>query len=138
MTLFPVGEVGKKLKPLLDFTPPVNPLDLSGNVNNHPERWGASIEAALADENTDIVVVFIHQVREAWRGRLIGPVLELAKTADKPIVIVYDGGKIVEAGWDFLAADKSLPIYRGSQQMLKALRRFVEYHRRTLLPLDLV
>ncbi|WP_346906717.1 acetate--CoA ligase family protein [uncultured Roseibium sp.] len=123
-------ETVEKLKPLLDFTPPVNPLDLSGNVNNHPERWGASIEAVLADENTDIVVVFIHQVREAWRGRLIGPVLELAKTADKPIVIVYDGGKIVEAGWDFLAADKSLPIYRGSQQMLKALKRFVEYHRR--------
>jgi len=37
------------LRPLLDFTPPVNPLDLSGNVNNHPERWGQSLEAVLAD-----------------------------------------------------------------------------------------
>ena len=120
----------EKLKPLLDFTPPVNPLDLSGNVNNHPERWGASLEAVLADENTDIMVVFIHQVREAWRDRLIGPVLELAKTSLKPIVVVYDGGKIVEAGWDFLAADKTLPIYRGSQQMLKALKRFIDYHKR--------
>ena len=118
------------LKPLLDFTPPVNPLDLSGNVNNHPERWRASLEAVLADENTDIMVVFIHQVRDAWRGRLIGPVLDLAKSADKPIIIVYDGGKIVEAGWDLLATDKSLPIYRGSQQMLKALKRFVDYHNR--------
>ncbi|WP_165978805.1 acetate--CoA ligase family protein [Antarcticimicrobium luteum] len=120
----------EKLKPLLDFTPPVNPLDLSGNVNNHPERWGASLEAVLADENTDIMVVFIHQVREAWRGNLIGPVLELAKIAEKPIVVVYDGGKVVEAGYEKLAADRSLPIYRGSQQMLKALKRFVDYHRR--------
>ncbi|WP_180901650.1 acetate--CoA ligase family protein [Martelella soudanensis] len=118
------------LKPLLDFTPPVNPLDLSGNVNNHPERWGASLNAVLADDNTDIMVVFIHQVRESWRGRLIGPVLELAKTADKPIIVVYDGGKIVEAGFEELARDRSLPVYRGSQQMLKALKRFLDYHRR--------
>jgi len=123
-------ETVEKLKPLLDFTPPVNPLDLSGNVNNHPERWGASLEAVLGDENTDIMVVFIHQVREAWRDRLIGPVLELARTSEKPIVVVYDGGKVVEAGWDLLAADKTLPIYRGSQQMLKALKRFVDYHKR--------
>ena len=123
-------ETVEKLKLLLDFTPPVNPLDLSGNVNNHPERWGASLEAVLADANTDIMVVFIHQVREAWRGRLIDPVLELAKTSQKPIVVVYDGGKVVEAGYERLAADRSLPIYRGSQQMLKALKRFVDYHAR--------
>lgn len=120
----------EKLKPLLDFTPPVNPLDLSGNVNNHPERWGASLDVVLADENTDIMVVFIHQVRESWRGRLIQPVLDLAKTAEKPIIVVYDGGKVVEAGWDLLAADGSLPIYRGSTQMLRALKRFVTYHDR--------
>lgn len=123
-----------KLRPLLDFTPPVNPLDLSGNVNNHPERWGQSLEAVLGDANTDIMVVFIHQVREAWRGRLIQPVLELAKTADKPIVVVYDGGKVVEAGWDLLAADKSVPIYRGTQPMLKALKKFVDYHARKAKP----
>jgi len=119
-----------RLKPLLDFTPPVNPLDLSGNVNNHPERWGASLKAVLADVNTDIMVVFIHQVREAWRGNLIDPVLDLARTSDKPIVVVYDGGKVVEAGYEQLARDHSLPIYRGSQQMLRALKRFVDYHRR--------
>ena len=124
------------LRPLLDFTPPVNPLDLSGNVNNHPERWGQSLEAVLADENTDIVVVFIHQVREAWRGRLISPVLELARRSDKPILVVYDGGKVVEAGFDQLAKDRSLPIYRGSQPALKALKRFVDYHRRANVTAD--
>ncbi|MEO9779266.1 MAG: acetate--CoA ligase family protein [Sedimentitalea sp.] len=123
-------ETVENLRPLLDFTPPVNPLDLSGNVNNHPERWGASLDVVLADDNTDIMVVFIHQVREAWRGRLIQPVLDLVKTADKPIIIVYDGGKVVEAGWDLLAADKSLPIYRGTQPMLKALKKFVDFHSR--------
>jgi len=129
-------ETVKRLRPLLDFTPPVNPLDLSGNVNNHPERWGASLRAVLDDGNTDIMVVFIHQVREAWRGRLIDPVLDLAKTADKPIVVVYDGGKVVEAGYERLARDRSLPIYRGSQQMLKALKRFVDFHRRKAVGRD--
>ncbi len=42
----------------------------------------------LADDNTDIMVVFIHQVREAWRGNLIDPVLDLAKTSQKPIVVL--------------------------------------------------
>lgn len=124
------------LRPLLDFTPPVNPLDLSGNVNNHPERWGQSLKIALEDENTDILVVFIHQVRENWRGRLIDPVLELSETADKPIIIVYDGGKVVEAGYEQLARDGRLPVYRGSQQMLKALKRFVDYHKRRKRPDD--
>ncbi|TNB49393.1 acetate--CoA ligase family protein [Martelella lutilitoris] len=124
------------LRPLLDFTPPVNPLDLSGNVNNHPERWGQSLKIALDDENTDILVVFIHQVRKSWRGRLIGPVLELSETADKPIIVVYDGGKVVEAGYEQLARDGRLPIYRGSQQMLKALKRFTDYHKRAKRPVD--
>ncbi|MEZ5714175.1 MAG: acetate--CoA ligase family protein [Paracoccaceae bacterium] len=120
----------ERLKPLLEFTPPVNPLDLSGNVMNHPERWGAALDAALEDDNTDILVVFIHQVREAWRGRLTGPLLELAKRADKPVVAVYDGGKVVEPGYEALAADGSVPVFRGSQPMLRALKRFVDYHAR--------
>ena len=116
------------LKPLLDFTPPANPLDLSGNVMTHPERWGAALEIVLADENTDIMVVFIHQVREAWRHRLIGPLLELVKTRSKPMIVVYDGGKVVEAGYTKLVEDGSVPVFRGSQQMLRALKRFIDYH----------
>lgn len=119
-----------RLRPLLEFTPPDNPLDLSGNVMNHPERWGAAIRAVVEDRNTDIVVVFIHQVREAWRGRLIDPALEIAKTTDKPFIIVYDGGKVVEAGYRQLIEDGTLPVFRGSASMLLALRRFTLYHDR--------
>jgi len=126
------SETVARLRPLLDFTPPDNPLDLSGNVMNHPERWGAAIRAVVEDENTDIVVVFIHQVREAWRGRLIDPALEIAKTTDKPIIIVYDGGKVVEAGYAQLIEDGTLPVFRGSASMLAALRRFTLYHDRRL------
>lgn len=119
-----------RLRPLLDFTPPDNPLDLSGNVMNHPERWGEAIRAVIDDENTDIVVVFIHQVREVWRGRLIDPLLEIATTTDKPVVVVYDGGKVVEAGYEQLIADGSLPVFRGSATMLKAMGHFTQYHDR--------
>jgi acyl-CoA synthetase (NDP forming) len=127
-------ETAEALRPLLDFTPPVNPLDLSGNVNNHPERWGASLRAALADANTDILVVFIHQVRAEWRDRLIGPLLEIAQGGEKPILVVYDGGKVVEAGWEALARDRTLPIFRGSRPMLRALRRFLDWHARARRP----
>ena len=96
-------ETVERLKPHMDFTPPLNPLDLSGNVNNHPERWGAALAAVAADANTDIVVVFIHQVRTAWRDRLIPPLLQVAKPTDKPILVVYDGGKVVEEGYEVLA-----------------------------------
>jgi len=119
-----------RLRPLLDFTPPVNPLDLSGNVNNHPERWGESLRAVASDANTDVLVVFVHQVREEWRGRLIEPVLEVAGETDKPVLVVYDGGKVVEAGWEALARDRSVPIFRGSRPMLRALRRFLDWHAR--------
>ncbi len=127
-------ETTEKLRPLLDFTPPVNPLDLSGNVNNHPERWPASLRAVLDDDNTDIMVVFIHQVRAEWRDNLIDPLLEIARDAKKPILVIYDGGKVVEDGWDRLAADRSLPIYRGSRPMLTALRHFLDYHARQRRP----
>tara|TARA_B110000046_G_scaffold36408_1_gene39816 strand:- start:11063 stop:13240 length:2178 start_codon:yes stop_codon:yes gene_type:complete len=119
-----------RLNPLLDFTPPANPLDLSGNVMTHPERWGAALEVVLEDENTDIIVVFIHQVREAWRDRLTGPLLELAKTTSKPVIAVYDGGKVVESGYTRLVEDGSVPVFRGSQPMLRALKRFIDYHER--------
>lgn len=118
----------ERLRPNMDFTPPVNPLDLSGNVNNHPERWGAALEAVAADANTDIMVVFIHQVRTAWRDRLIPPLLDVAGKTDKPVLVVYDGGKVVEEGYEQLARDRRLPIFRGTQPMLKALRRFLDYH----------
>lgn len=119
-----------RLKPLLDFTPPANPLDLSGNVMTHPERWGAALEAVLEDENTDIMVVFIHQVREAWRDRLTGPLLDVAKRAGKPVIAVYDGGKVVEPGYDALVEDGTVPVFRGSQPVLRALKRFIDYHER--------
>lgn len=118
------------LKPLLDLTPPDNPLDLSGNVNTHPERWGAALRAVAADENTDILVVFIHQVRAEWRERLITPLEALAEDIKKPLLVVYDGGKVVEEGYDRLARARRLPIYRGTRPMLRALRRFLDFHAR--------
>ncbi|RYH12299.1 acetate--CoA ligase family protein [Tropicimonas sp. IMCC6043] len=118
------------LKPLLDFTPPHNPLDLSGNVMNHPERWPAALRIVLEDANTDVLMVFIHQVREAWRDRLIQPLLELSRTATKPIVVIYDGGKVVEPGYEDLIRDRTLPVYRGPQPALQALKRFLDYHAR--------
>ncbi|WP_116134230.1 acetate--CoA ligase family protein [Tropicimonas sp. IMCC34043] len=123
-----------RLAPLLDFTPPHNPLDLSGNVMNHPERWPAAVSAALDDENTDVLMVFIHQVRDAWRDRLIKPVLEIARTSGKPIIVVYDGGKVVEAGFEELAQNRRLPLFRGPQAALKALKRFLDYHARRADP----
>jgi acyl-CoA synthetase (NDP forming) len=130
----PLAEFTEKtvemLEPLLDFTPPVNPLDLSGHISAHPERWGQSLQAVLEDENTDILVVFVHQVRAAWRDRFIEPVIEVARNATKPVLVVHDGGKVVEAGYERLADDGTLPIYRDTRPMLKALRRFTDYHMR--------
>lgn len=123
-------ETVAKLRPLLDFTPPINPLDLSGQISAHPERWGQSLRAVLDDENTDIMVVFVHQVRAAWRDRFIEPLIEIARGAEKPILVVHDGGKIVEDGFERLAGDGALPLYRNTWPMLKALRRFTDYHER--------
>lgn len=117
-----------RLKPLLDFTPPNNPLDLSGNITTHPERWAAALQTVAADENSDILVVFIHQVRAEWREGLIRPLEELAEQTDKPILVVYDGGKVVEEGYDRLTRARRLPVYRGSRPMLKALRRYLDFH----------
>ncbi|APE42490.1 hypothetical protein BOO69_02970 [Sulfitobacter alexandrii] len=124
------SETVARLRPLLDFTPPDNPLDLSGNVTTHPERWAEALEAVAADDNTDILVVFIHQVRAAWREGLIRPLEDLAARTDKPILVVYDGGKVVEEGYERLARARRLPIYRGTRPMLRALRHFLDFHAR--------
>lgn len=121
-------ETVQRLKPLLDFTPPNNPLDLSGNITTHPERWAEALQAVEADESTDILVVFIHQVRAEWREGLIRPLEELAEQTDKPILVVYDGGKVVEEGYERLTRARHLPIYRGPRSMLRALRRFLDFH----------
>lgn len=121
-------ETVERLRPLLDFTPPINPLDLSGQISAKPERWRESLRAVLEDENTDILLVFLHQVRSAWQDRFIEPVIEIARTTGKPILVMHDGGKIVESGYERLASKGALPIYRDTWPLLKALRRFTDYH----------
>jgi acetate---CoA ligase (ADP-forming) len=123
-------ETIERLRPLLPFTPAVNPLDLSGQITAHPERWAEALDAVHADPNTDIVVVFVHQMRPEWRPHFIAPLLALARRARKPVVAVYDGGKVVAEGYDDLVADDTLPVYRGSAPMLRALRRFTDFHAR--------
>lgn len=119
-----------RLRPLLPFTPPVNPLDLSGQVTAHPERWPAALEAVHDDPNTDIMVVFIHQMRSNWRGHFVDPLLAFAARAHKPVVAVYDGGAVVADGYEALVGANVLPVYRGSAPMLRALRHFTAFHAR--------
>lgn len=123
-------ETVARLEPILDFTPPVNPVDLSGQVNSYPERWAICLDAVYDDPGTDIVVVFIHQVRAAWRDRYLEPTLDLARRARKPVIVVHDGGKVVEESYEAVVRDGHAPVFRATQPMFKALRRFLEYHRR--------
>ncbi|MCC6000282.1 MAG: acetate--CoA ligase family protein [Pararhodobacter sp.] len=127
-------ETMDRLRPLLPFTPPVNPLDLSGQITAHPERWPMALHAVHDDPNTDIVVVFIHQMRAAWRGNFVDPLLAFAQTAKKPVVVVYDGGAVVAEGYQALVQDGTLPVYRGSATMLRALRHFTGFHARRSRP----
>lgn len=123
-------ETVARLRPILDFTPPVNPVDLSGQVNSYPERWTLCLDAVHDDPNTDIVVVFVHQVRAAWRDRYLEPTLDLARRARKPVIVVHDGGKVVEAAYEKIVHDGAAPVFRATQPMLKALRRFLDYYHR--------
>ena len=127
-------ETVDRLRPVMELTPPVNPLDLSGQVTTNPERWPQAIRAVHDDPNTDIVVVFVHQVRPAWRERFIPPVLAVARDATKPLVVLYDGGKPVEAGYEQIVADGGVPVFRYTQPMLKAIRRFADWHLRPARP----
>ncbi len=123
-------ETMDRLRPLLPFTPPVNPLDLSGQITAHPERWPQALAAVHDDPDTDIVVVFIHQMRAAWRGHFVDPLLDFARRSEKPVAVVHDGGAVVAEGYEALVKNGDLAVYRGTLPMLRALRHFTEFHAR--------
>ncbi|GAB4244060.1 MAG: acetate--CoA ligase [Thermoleophilia bacterium] len=100
-----------------------NPIDVLGDAD--PERYRAAVEASLADESVDAIIVILTpqaMTQPAETARAISQ----AHDGSKPILAVFMGGRDVLPGREELVA-RNLPDYPDPERAVDALRAMVDY-----------
>jgi len=104
-----------------------NPVDVLGDAR--PERYHFSLEAALADNNVDNVIVLLTPAAIIDSVEVAQSIIELQqKYYHKPILAVYMGGKALEDGVELLH-ENQIPTYTFPEQAVNALQGLVNYAR---------
>ncbi len=104
-----------------------NPIDVLGDAG--PDRYYLAMEAAMADENTDNVIVMVTPAAITNPSQIAHYMVELNKKyPDKPIFAVYMGGKSMEEGIKVLNENR-IPSYTFPEQAIHALKGMVQYSR---------
>jgi len=102
-----------------------NPVDVLGDART--ERYHLAIEAALADENIDNIIVMLTPTAVTDPVEIAESMVELQqKYPHKPVFAVYMGGKALEKGIKFLHENR-IPTYTFPEQAVNALHGLVKY-----------
>lgn len=86
-----ISALKKALPPTVTVS---NPMDLVGDADE--KRYRLAIEKALADENIDMIMLLVLFTLPAIDERLVKTIVELRKTAKKPIVVLSIGSQYTE------------------------------------------
>ena len=103
-----------------------NPVDVLGDARL--ERYQLSIEAMLADDNVDAVVVIMAPVGATMVASIAQWIADLGETLEKPVVTCLMGGADMEAGIRILRESR-VPNFDSPEraiQTLGGLARFVK------------
>jgi acetyltransferase len=103
-----------------------NPVDVLGDARL--ERYQLSIEAMLADDNVDSVVVIMAPVGATMVASIAQWIADLGETLEKPVVTCLMGGADMEAGIRILRESR-VPNFDSPEraiQTLGGLARFVK------------
>jgi acetyltransferase len=103
-----------------------NPVDILGD--SPPQRFGASIEAVLADSNVDGVLVVLSPQAMTDPTGAAKSVIEAVKRSSKPLLTAWMGGEKVREGIEALNS-AGIPTYSSPEKAVRAFMHLVAYGR---------
>jgi acyl-CoA synthetase (NDP forming) len=105
-----------------------NPVD-SGGPPVADARGRKILEAIVADPKVDIVVVPITGAVVAFSDPFTRDLIEVAKTTDKPVFVVWGAPPGTDDTYYLRLLDGGLPVFRTFGNCVGAVRAYVDYWR---------
>ena len=98
-------------------------------VRRSPTRGRQILDAIVADPKTDIIVVPITGAVVAFSEPFTRDLIDVAKTTDKPIFVVWGSPPGTDDTYYKRLLDGGLPVFRTFGNCVKAVRAYVDYWR---------
>jgi acetyltransferase len=103
-----------------------NPVDLFGDADS--ERYTKAINTCLADPHVEGVLVIYASSTAAQPTVLAEAVAEIAKQADKPVIVTWMGTSSVREGMEILK-ENHIPMYETPEEAIKTYLYMYRYKR---------
>jgi acyl-CoA synthetase (NDP forming) len=103
-----------------------NPVDCGGPPVAD-ERGRKILDAIIADPNVDVVIVPITGALAAFSKPFTRDLVDVAKTTDKPIFVVWGAPAGTDDTFYFRLLDGGLPVFRTFANCVRAVRAHVDY-----------
>lgn len=104
-----------------------NPVDSGG----HPVgdwRGRKILDTILADPNVGILVVPITGAFPPMSDKFVADLVEVAKTTDKPICVVWGSPSGTEDAYRVTLLGSQLPVFRTFGNCVRAIRAYLDHH----------
>ena len=111
-----------KLPPTVNIK---NPLDLVGDAGD--ESYKVSIEAALADENVDVLLVILLPQAPGITINIIKIIKNLYEKSTKPLCLIIPGGSFADTLKREVEED--IPSFSSSTNAVLSIKELVEYYK---------
>jgi acyl-CoA synthetase (NDP forming) len=103
-----------------------NPVD-SGGPPVADARGRRILDLIVADPNVDVLVVPITGAVEMFSEPFTRDLVEVAKTTDKPVFVIWGAPPGTDDTFYFRLLDGGLPVFRTFANCVKAMRAYVDY-----------
>jgi len=101
-----------------------NPVDVLGDAE--PGRYAMALEAVLADERADAVVVILTPQAMSDPDATAREIIRVAKGSTKPVLACFMGGSQVTSARAMLL-EGGIPDYPSPERAVRAVKAMVEY-----------
>src|SRR5437879_149688 len=103
-----------------------NPVD-SGGPPVADARGRRILDLIVADPNVDVLVVPITGAVEMFSEPFTRDLVEVAKTTDKPVFVIWGAPPGTDDTFYFRLLDGGLPVFRTFANCVKAVRAYADY-----------
>lgn len=103
-----------------------NPVDLFGDADS--ERYTKAINTCLADRHVEGILVIYASSTAVQPTVLATAVVEIAKQADKPVIVTWMGTSSVQEGMEILK-ENHIPMYETPEEAIKTYLYMYRYKR---------
>lgn len=103
-----------------------NPLDMTGQVVNEPDRWRSCLEAMNGDPDVDLVASVLSITANKIERRFVRDMLAAAEGTDTAQICIWPSGMPEGSGIEDLRAG-TVPFYARAEDAVKAVAAWNRY-----------